>query len=649
MIPRYDDGYIVIDTEYLVNDERSLTILGILGKINGQFVATQLDWPSFDIVKRQYYSEQVKGLVQDHTVVFHNAQADIAVLEKNLSIQYNDYGHIEDTMLAHAVLWSELPHDLEFLGSIYGKYGKYKHLLKTDPFLYNFGDLLDTACLWESLSTALQQDRQACKVYRNQSLAIIPTLLEAEKQGIRVDKNETLRLFHTTYGELNRIKNFAELMVGYPINLNSGKQLQHYLYSERDYTVQIDKDTKRPTTGDEAISYLRQSIYPFDAQKELSFDTSGEKTESLLERVEHGADPILECRALWGQTWHNLNNYLVGLAKGVYNESSEGKRKKTRKEIWERGLQERDLVDRIYPSFGIHSQRTSRWSTTNPPLAQLPSSFRGIICPDPEEVCLTWDWKAIEPRVLQALTGSTLLKKTFDENFDLHTWTVCYMFGYELPPDLVDPHKSESCKEWRIKYNWLGKDDPRRVFAKEGRYEMWYGGSGSNAAARAAMFGLNAKTLKDALGKLAVSDPHYLTWRVKIEDELRRTSMIRTFMGRPRRFLNQGHKRLREGLDQPMQGAVSDIFNTTFVLIKDTYPWARWGYGMHDSQKWYMSIHKFTKEVFQKIKSIVEREFDVYGTITRFPGDFEIILPPERGCKVLTPEEYFTNLEVLYG
>lgn len=248
--------------------------------------------------------------------------------------------------------------------------------------------------------------------------------------------------------------------------------------------------------------------------------------------------------------------------------------------------------------------------------------------------------------MLQALTGSTLLKKTFDENFDLHTWTVCYMFGYDFPPDLVDPHRSPSCEAWRMKYNWKGKDDPRRVFAKQGRYEMWYGGTGSNAAQAAASFGLDAKALKIALGKLATSDPAYYAWKVKTESEVKQTALIRTFMGRPRRFLNSGDTRRREGLDQPMQGAVSDIFNTTIVQLKCQFPSLRWGCGMHDSQKWYVSKARLTHEMFSSIRAIVERTHTIAGQVTRFPGDFEIIEPPERGNSKLHPQQYFNSLAV---
>jgi len=569
--------------------------------------------------------------------------ADIPVLAKALGIRYQDYKHVEDTMLAHAVLWSELPHTLEFLASVYGQYEKYKHLQGVDELRYNYGDVIDTQCVWEGMLNGFRADPKAEQVYRTQMLPLVPILLQSGVEGIRVNTQRVLEVFKEYHALAQRLNQYIQLMVGYELNLNSGHQLKHYLYTVKKYPVQIDKDTKRPTTNDDAVARLRASVLPFDAQSALTFDKDTDKTYSVLRRVELGADPVLEARALWGDCWHTVNNYIIGLCKGVYDEYNKAKRKKAREQYWKTGISEDGIVCRIYPNFAIHAQKTGRWSTTDPPLAQLPADLRDIICPGPEEVCLSWDWSAIEPRVLQALTGSQLLKRTFDDNFDLHTWTVCYMFGYEFPPNLVDPHKDPHCEAWRMKYNWKGKDDPRRVFAKQGRYEMWYGGTGSNAAQAAASFGLSAKDLKLALSKLATSDPAYYTWRVKTEAEVKQTGLIRTFMGRPRRFLSSGDARRREGINQPMQGAVSDIFNTTVVMLKQQFPFLRWGWGMHDSQKWYVDARRLTHEVYLAIKATVERPHVIAQQVTRFPGDFEIILPPEQGNLKMTPEKYFAQ------
>jgi len=632
---------LVVDTEY-GRETKYLTICGIGCVFPMGLEVLSIDYQDLSYAGKTLCSHLYRTLVRQLPVVFHNAMADIPVLEKALGVSWKDYKAVDDTMLAHAILWSELPHDLEFLESIYGEYGEFKHLRDTDQLRYNYGDVITTACVWKEMVRGFASDGQAEAIYRQQSLALLPMLLQSAKTGIRVNIPRVIEEYTKLQQIAQKVKHYAELAVGYPINLNSGTQLKHYLYEERGLPVQINRKSKQPTTDDDAIACLRTTLGPvFDTGKELTYDQDTDRSYSILRRVTSGADPILECRALWAGIWQVVNNYIIGLGKGVYGESSQTKRKATRSQYWEGGYRPDRVVPRVYPQFAIHAQKTGRWSTTHPPLAQLPASLRDLVCPDEGEVCLQWDWKAIEPRILQALCGSTLLKKVFEEGIDLHTWTVCSMFGYEMPPDLVNPHKAASCEAWRVKYHWLGSDDPRRVFAKQCRYEMYYGGSGSNAAHAATQFGLDTTTLRMALTRLATADTQYYAWKVALETEIKHTSLIRTFMGRPRRFLSTGRARQREGQNQPMQGGVSDIFNTTAVALFTQHTYLRWGYGMHDSQKWYVKEDDLTYTRFNDIRRIVEQPYLINKQVTQFPAEFEIILSPELGSRKFTPEQYF--------
>lgn len=618
---------IAIDTEF-DRYTKSLSILGCGVKFDDRpWEVLSLSNPTPELLVD--WGTWLKALIQRAPVVFHNAMADIPVLEQHFGIQYRDYLKVHDTMLAHAALWCELPHTLDFLSSVYGQDGKLKHLERTHGLRYNYGDVLDTLSAWDALQQGLATDPQSAAVYEQQSLALLPLLLDARKRGLRVNKDLVVRTFNDYRTTLDRIRRYAHASVGSPVNLNSGHWIKDYLYTQRKYPVILDKDTKRPTSDDNALQSLRLahsgSAGPVDAGREFTFDRDDDTHYSLVRRVGAGADPIIECRLLWAGLWQLANNYLVGLADGVINGHTDGARRKARTAYWTNGLTCESITDRIYPNFAIHAQKTGRWSTSEPPLAQLPASLRTLTIPDPGWIRISWDWSAIEPRLLQALCRSSLLKKSFDENFDLHTWTVCFMFGWEFPVNLVDPHRSPECAEWRTKYNWKGKDDPRRVFAKQARYELYYGGTGSNAAGAAAGFGLSQTELKKALQNLATSDPDYFAWRTRMEAQIRQTKVTRTFMGRIRRHLASGQAAMREGINQPMQGGVSDIFNTCAVTIYRQLPQFRWAWGMHDSQKWDIQKEHFTRAVFQQLRAIVERPYMINGQETAFPADFELI------------------------
>lgn len=549
------------------------------------------------------------------------------MLEHNLGVKWSEYKQIDDTMLAHAVLWCELPHSLEFVASMWGRYEKLKHLKDQDEFLYNFGDVLETDAIWDTItSSSFKHDPQAEQVYRTQHLKLAPILDSTVRRGLRVNKARVKDARIEYEDKVQRAYRMATACAGWPINLQSSQQMAWYLYTIRGLPVQINKKTKTITTDDGAVAVLRMHVGPpFDPDEDLTYDHA-------MDRIAQGADPILEARVLYAGAQTRLIKYIYALHQSVAAAPTDSARKKAVAKL-AGGDVSSPILERIHPDMLIHTQKTGRWSTVDPPIAQLPADLRDILCPDPGEVWVHWDWSAIEPRVLEGLCGSRILKRSFDEGIDLHTWTVCKLFNYDFPPNLIDPHKGVENVAWRQRYNWRGSDDPRRVFAKTGRYEMYYGGTGSNAAHAASLFGLDPRVLKRALDTLLSADPEYYTWRLQLEADLKRTRMVRTFMGRPRRFLKGGSKMLREGLDQPMQGAVSDIANTTVILLHDTFRGTglQFAWSMHDSQYWHCPKHLITPTFLKEIETIASRPHTINGRAIPFPIKMDVVYPPEEG------------------
>jgi hypothetical protein len=623
--------WVACDTEFIPRTKH-LTILGLLARFaDGSLSGLQVDWRNAHPSVRTEIASLYKELAQHVRVIFHNCRADIPVLAPLTGVQFEDYKQFEDTMLAHSVLWCELPHGLEFIASIWGHYPKLKHLKTDDEMVYNFGDVLETDAIWLYLEEeGFKHDPQAEHIYRTQHLKLAPLLHRTVSRGLRIHHDRVRQARLTYEADVEGARRLALATAGWPINLNSAKQLAQYLYDVRGLEVQVNRKTDNISINDDAIATLRMALGPYiDPEETLTY-------EKACERIAHGADPILEARVLYIGASTRLIKYIYPLYEAVgklspFSYASRGAYEKA----WDVAISKvldgsaTDIMDRMYPDMLTHTQKTGRWSTVDPPIAQLPIELRDIICPDPGEVWISWDWSAIEPRILAAYCGSRILKRAFDEGIDLHTWTCCAAFGYEFPPDLIDPHKNPSCEAWRIKYKWKGKDDPRRVFAKTARYEMYYGGSGNNAAASAALFGLDLKVLKRACQQLVSTDPEYARWRVNLEETIKRTRVLRTFMGRPRRFLKGGHKMVREGLDQPMQGGVSDIANTTITLLEEQdFPGFQFAWSMHDSQKWHAPRELVTPQFMQDIRAIAERPHDINGRQVGFPIDLGIIYPP---------------------
>lgn len=92
----------------------------------------------------------------------------------------------------------------------------------------------------------------------------------------------------------------------------------------------------------------------------------------------------------------------------------------------------RDADDRIHPVISGLQARTARMSVSRPPLQQLPSSdwvIRRALVADPGHLIVAADFKAVEMRVLAALSGDETMKQAILDGVDLHDFTAEKVFG----------------------------------------------------------------------------------------------------------------------------------------------------------------------------------------------------------------------------
>lgn len=307
-------SYLAIDTEY--NPEsRELWLLG-MGYPGGEVY--QIEWLKASAAMKAGVIEGIRGIAQRMPVVFQNALADVPILKKALGLGWTDFPHLDDTMQAHAILWSEAPHDLEFLASIYGQYPKLKHLHHTDPLLYNKGDVLETMAIWEALSKELQADPLSHKVYQSQ-LALLPIIEESMSRGIRVNQDRVAERLAYYRTKIQAASQIAQAYCGWPINLASDDQLSQWCYGLEKMKEQKGKKSKGPSKGvkkgntinQDARAVLRGKYLPFDPEEDEN------PTESyIMDRIEKGGHPLLEAKHLQGNAEQCVRNYLEPLVVG---------------------------------------------------------------------------------------------------------------------------------------------------------------------------------------------------------------------------------------------------------------------------------------------------------------------------------------------
>ena len=301
--------WVVVDTEF-GRESKFLNLVGIGGwnEHISNITGGQLEWHDSEAQTgtRQAFVQRYTLLIKRTPVWFWNAKADLPVLWQNIRVggaRFVDYAHFDDGMLLHHVLWSDQAHDLEFVASLLGRYTKLKHLSRTDPLLYNWGDVIETIQIVRALKGQVALDPRLDAVYERKR-RLLPIIVERESRGLRVNQNRVERAIPEYQDKLQEVAGLAASYCGYPINLLSpGKagQLARYLNEVEGFALDsVSKDD---------ISELRRAILPFDAdteKRDMAIDY-------IQQRMDDGAHPLLEMRALVAHDSQILYHFLETL------------------------------------------------------------------------------------------------------------------------------------------------------------------------------------------------------------------------------------------------------------------------------------------------------------------------------------------------
>jgi hypothetical protein len=317
-----DAAYLVWDTEYFydVDDSynptnhdmtmMSVTYPGALCGIQMLYVGGKAEgW------QKHHFLEAFKHLARVKPHVGHNFPAEIRTMEKTFGWRPEWFwGRFEDSMLAHAVLWSELPHTLEFLESVCSPHPKMKHLPTTDPDR-NWGDTVVTGYAWEMLRKELERDTDSMRVYREQSLALTPHIYKRESKGLRVNAARVAPAIEMYQTKIDEAERLAQAYCGFDVNLGSSAQLGYWLYDVEQLQTQRSKNKKTKaarSVDKDAIASLRANVCAFDGDYEANNSVTQEYVE---QRLKDGAHPLLEAKVLFGEAEQALGHYLRPLIK----------------------------------------------------------------------------------------------------------------------------------------------------------------------------------------------------------------------------------------------------------------------------------------------------------------------------------------------
>ena len=265
---------------------------------------------------RETFIEIFLALAANVPMVAHNTQFDVGRVRFNFGVEVTEYAELHDTICMHHILYPEFPHNLEFISSIHSIHPKAKHLGVGDHD-YLVGDVVATSEAYEAFMAEFKRDPASYQLYRRTLQRLLPITIKTMQHGFPVNPEfveESLEWIpqHIAYAE-----DLARAYCGFDISLNSSPQMCAYFDGVEDVYELAKKvggvTIRRKLTDKGALSFdkdivneLRKAFVPLDHNEDLT-------PELVAQRLEEGAHPLLEAKALHGKAKVYLASYIKPL------------------------------------------------------------------------------------------------------------------------------------------------------------------------------------------------------------------------------------------------------------------------------------------------------------------------------------------------
>lgn len=223
-IERWPSAF-AFDTEY---------VPGFEGFASSDLVCYSMSWGTGDrqtaVVEQSEHERPVwEGRPR---VITQYAPADVRHLQRLTGVKDAWRAFlIEDTVQKHAALYSDMPHDLNFLGSLFASINRWKHLAGSDPEIYSGCDALGT---WEvdvALERELSADPRSRVVWEEIDRPAIEIFTEAQYAGLRTNPERVKAVAGLLVEETHDAQARATAACGWPINIGSPPQVAHRLFN----------------------------------------------------------------------------------------------------------------------------------------------------------------------------------------------------------------------------------------------------------------------------------------------------------------------------------------------------------------------------------------------------------------------------------
>jgi DNA polymerase-1 len=441
-----------------------------------------------------------------------------------------------DSIIGHHIgRTSELPHALDFLGSIYtdAPYWKddVKHSnVKSDEILDRYLSF-DIAVTWLSAPWIAQElattDQEP--IYNlDVRLAAIGRSMAA--LGIRVDTAAQVKFATEYQAKADKLKREFVDACGRDVNPASPVQIRQFLYHDLGLPILEEFETESGEASTAEPALLELLGMGVDRRAEtviktlLGFREADKILGTYTGRIEDG--PGIESRLVGGPPVH---------ADG-----------------------------RLRTTWKVFGTTSGRWSSGDPNLQNVPKKLRAMYVPHPGNVFVAADFSALELRILALVSKDAPLIDAFrafdaGKGPDIHVVNACTVFKC-TPAEVTDE---------------------ARTFAKRFVYGLSYGAQPLKIFQTMSL--LRNDDLRPVFPNITLAEiervyhtwwemhPAITQWRRDLVSGWRRHGYIATPWHKRKRYFIGGENH-EEQYNHPIQGGAADLQNQAVLALVNAYP-----------------------------------------------------------------------------
>lgn len=496
-------------------------------------------------------------------LVCHNANFDSWML-LNVGIDLNrrsgrNHYRVYDTMVMHALLDSDMPHDLKFLSrrylginmvpfnQVFGAQLRKRPLeqILLDPtnesVVVNYAGLDAYATfhlftnLRDQLLRANTDNAQYPTLWAYYMLTELPytkILWSLEREGVRMDDNEIRRQAPILEREILDIQKwFGRELQRLYVNLRSNDQMEDLFFGKLGYQPVSYTDNGKPQ--------LNKATLEEWARKGCQF-----------------AAKLLEYRDLDKK----FSTYTVGLLKKI---SADG---------------------RVHCSFNQTGARTGRLSSSDPNLQNQPPYIRSAYISSRGYLLMARDYEQLEMRILAHKSGDPTLCDAIRGGLDVHSSTAATMFKVSYESIMEAREKDDRIGEAKKAAKMYGTAVPTdklteqetilvgyRKIAKTINFGLMYGQGARALAATVRVSVDEARKLIDTYFRTFPLISRYFSRAIA---QAKKVGYCTTILGRRRPVANL-HSRIykdvaeaeRKVKNTPIQGTAAEIVKLAMIKI----------------------------------------------------------------------------------